>query len=116
MTGLFVRVQAGETSVMLSPVTVAELLVLPIRTGDIDAEVVVRLFVGKLCRVMAATSETASIAAGIRAASGLRLPDALILATAVEHNAEAVVGNHAAWKRVSPLPYIHLDDQTNDLL
>ena len=111
MARLDKRVESAGLTVLLSPITVAELLVLPMRTSDIEAEAAVRLFVSKLCKVMPATAATASSAAVIRSTYGLRLPDAFILATAAEHSVDAVVGNDAAWKRVIAIRYVHLDDE-----
>ena len=103
--------ERGTITVLLSPITVAELLVLPIRERNDEAEALVRLFVASCCQVMPATTETAAFAAALRSKHGLRLPDAFILATALEHSVDSVIGNDDRWKRVHEITYIHLDDQ-----
>lgn len=104
------RVDRGQTAIVLSPITVAELLVLPIRTADVEAEAMVRLFASRLCEIASASGTTASLAASIRSAHRLRLPDALVIATSIEHRVDAVVGNDVAWKRVTEIRYLHIDD------
>lgn len=110
-TRLFGRVQSAGLTVLVSPITVAELLVLPVRLADVRAEAMVRLFITRLCTVAEATAETASHAAELRARYRLRTPDAFVLAAAREHAVDAVVGNDATWKRVDDLRYIHIDDE-----
>jgi predicted nucleic acid-binding protein len=105
------RAEGGALTIVLSPISVAELLVLPIRESDVEAEAMVRLFVSRLCQVVPATDATASSAALLRSKYGLRLPDAFVLASAVEHAVEGVVGNDAAWKRVEEIQYLHIDDE-----
>lgn len=104
------RVEAGNAVVLISPITVAELLVKPMRDGAVEAEAMVRLFVSRLCRVVPMTEKTAALAADFRSRYGLRLPDACIVAAAVEHHVDAVIGNDAQWKRISEIVYQHLDD------
>jgi predicted nucleic acid-binding protein len=111
MAALVERAEDGALTIVLSPISVAELLVLPIREGDVEAEAMVRLFVSKLCEVVPATDATASSAALFRSKYGLRLPDAFVLASALERSVEGVVGNDRAWKRVEEIRYLHIDDE-----
>ncbi len=104
-------VERDRITVVLSPITVAELLVLPIREHSDEAEALVHLFVASCCQVMPATTETAAFAAALRCEHGLRLPDAFILATGLEHSVDTVIGNDDRWKRVHQITYIHLDDE-----
>lgn len=111
MAALVARVEDGSLTIILSPISVAELLVRPINEADVEAEAMVRLFVSRLCEVVAATDATASAAALIRSTHRLRLPDAFVLASALEHSVDGVVGNDTAWKRVHEIRYFHIDDE-----
>ena len=111
-TRVFEHVDYGTLTVLLSPVTVTELLVRPIRLGDVRTEAFVRLFVARQCTVADASAITASHAAEIRTRHNLRTADAFILAIAREHAVDAVIGNDVAWKRASGVRYLHIDDFT----
>ncbi len=97
---------------MLSVVTETELLVRPLRDGTWeDVERVRALLDAQGISVVALDREIAQAAAGIRAESGLRLPDAAIVATALVTGCDAIVGNDARCaKRVKEIPYVLLDD------
>jgi predicted nucleic acid-binding protein len=99
-------------TLVLSPITVTELLVKPIRDGDDEAEANVRIFTDELCQVAAITPGTASVAARLRVAHRLRTPDAFIAATAIEQHVGAVIGNDARWRRLETIDYRHIDDAT----
>jgi predicted nucleic acid-binding protein len=104
------RAEQGRLTLAVSAVTVTELLTAPIRRGDQAAEATVRVFLDLLCTVVALDHALAVRAARVRAATGLRTPDAVICATALHLGTDAVVGNDARWRRVSGLPYRHIDD------
>jgi predicted nucleic acid-binding protein len=53
---------------------------------------------------------TAEQAARLRAVYGLRLPDALQIAFAVESGCQAIVCNDHSMRRVTELPVLVLDD------
>ena len=97
---------------MLSVVTEIELLVRPLRSGTWeDVERVRVLLDAQGFTVVALDSEIARAAAGIRAKSGLRLPDAAIGATAIYTKCDVIVGNDARCaRRVKEIPYVLLDD------
>ena len=97
---------------MLSIITEIELLVRPLRDGaEEDVERVRALLDAQGISVVALDREVAFAAAGIRAESGLRLPDAAIVATAIVTGCDVVVGNDAQCaKRVKEIPYLLLDD------
>lgn len=100
----------GALDLVISAVTVTELLVAPLRRHDTRSEAAVRLFTGALCRVSPATSAIAERAARLRADHHLATPDALVYATGLAEDAGAIVGNDARWKRVADGRYLHLDD------
>lgn len=102
--------QAGTVDLMISTVTVTELLIGPLRAGNREAEAAVRLFAGLLCTVLPVDLAVAERAAALRAKHGLRTPDALICATAL-CSAAVVVGNDLRWKQIgSGVRYVHIDD------
>jgi predicted nucleic acid-binding protein len=89
--------QAGTGDLMISTVTVTELLTAPLRDGNREAEAAARLFMGLLCTVVPVDLAVAERAAALRTEHGLRTPDALICATALG-SAAVVVGNDLRWK------------------
>lgn len=102
--------QAGTVDLVISAVTVTELLTGPLRTGNREAEAAVRLFMGLLCTVLPVDRAVAERAAALRAEYGLRTPHALICATAL-CSAAVVVGNDLRWKQIGRgVRYVHIDD------
>jgi predicted nucleic acid-binding protein len=92
------RIGAGRNPAVISSLTVAELLVRPFRMGSSTAATVegfLRLF-GEV-RIADVTYAVAREAARIRAATGLGMPDALVMATAVEHGAAVLATNDGRW-------------------
>jgi predicted nucleic acid-binding protein len=80
----------------------AEILVAPYRVGG-DAVAEVEAFLSDFgVRLQAITAEVARAAARLRSSSrGLRLPDALVLATADELEAATVLTGDESWARIS---------------
>jgi predicted nucleic acid-binding protein len=81
----------------ISALTYAELLVGPLRTGGRALEVVER-FVAQV-RIIGLSPEIARRAAEERVARGLKLPDAVIVATGLLH-ADLILTADARWKGV----------------
>lgn len=102
--------EAGDTELLISTITVTELLTAPLRTRNRGAEARARLFSYEICRPVPVEVRTAEAAARIRARYRLRTPDAVICATGLNRQADAVVGNDARWKRVTEINYVHVDD------
>jgi predicted nucleic acid-binding protein len=106
---LFRRVQAGEAEIVVSVVTEVELLVKPLRDGAVDAvERIGDLLSEKGIEVHAVDRRIGRRAAVLRSQHNLRLPDAIIVATAIETGCEAIVGNDAAWLSLKQVPFLHL--------
>lgn len=80
----------------------AEILVAPHRAG-VDAVAAIEIFLTDLViKVEPITKEVATSAARLRAERRtLRLPDALVLATAEELGADAVLSGDASWAKIS---------------
>ena len=61
--------------------------------------------------VVEVTRRTGRRAASLRSHNRLKLPDAIIVATAIESRCDAIVGNDHAWaKNPTEINYILLDD------
>jgi predicted nucleic acid-binding protein len=92
-------VATGRNPAALSMVTVQEILVRPFRRGSAaiaTAEGFLRHFAE--IRLVNVDYAIAREAARIRAATGLRTPDALIVATALVTEADILVTNDQEWK------------------
>ncbi|OGN87600.1 MAG: hypothetical protein A2X23_02440 [Chloroflexi bacterium GWC2_73_18] len=93
------HVRGGRNPATISSITVTEALVRPFRSGSPQVSLA-ESFLGHFPNLAIAvvTYEVAREAARIRAATGLRTPDALILATAVVSGIELVVANDDRWR------------------
>ena len=98
----------GRNPGVISALTVAELLVGPSKAGDAamaTLEGFFRFF--SELHVAPLDGATARVAARVRASTGLALPDAAVVATALVHDAPIVITNDARWAgalRGSSLP------------
>jgi predicted nucleic acid-binding protein len=90
-----VRAERDRHNLAISALTYAELLVGPLQAGGRAVEVVER-FAAQV-RIIDLTPEIARLAAEERAARGLKLPDAVILATGLLH-ADLILTADARWK------------------
>lgn len=97
---------------MVSAITEAELLVKPLRDANEAArERIEDLLSEHGIYVIGVDRKISRRAAAIRARSRLKLPDAIIVATAIETDCEAIVGNDGVWaKKDVEIPFIRLDD------
>ena len=93
---------------MVSPITLAECLVLPYRLGESKvAEVFTDLLVNSQSVLFCPIDETtASKAADLRARYNLTLSDAFQIATAILTGCEAFLTNDVELKRVTELPVL----------
>lgn len=103
---LFQRIaRPDDLTAYLSVVSAAELLIRPIRAGNADLSFMhtfLRNFPN--LQVLPADFEVALQAATIRAQTGLALPDALLVSSALLTACEAVVTNDRRWhRRLQPL-------------
>lgn len=110
---LFGALDSGAADGMTSVLTLQEVLVKPLREGRKDIaeryrEVLTNSANVRLHDVDQSVCETA---ARLRAKyTWLRTPDALQLATAIEHDAEIVVTNDDRWRSVSEVVIFVLKD------
>lgn len=113
---LFQRVQKGEAAFIVSAITEAELLVRPYRDGNAAAvERVGDLLSENGIYVAGVDRRIGRRAAQLRAGSytngkRLALADAIIIATAIETECEAIVGNDGEWRRLNDIRFVCLDD------
>lgn len=96
----------------LSVVTESELLVRPYRDNDAEAiERIADLLSEDGIEVVEVDRAIARRAAMLRAGhAALRLPDATIIATALESRCDLIVGNDAEWAKLRGVPFARLDD------
>jgi predicted nucleic acid-binding protein len=92
-----VRAERDRNTLAISALTYAELLVGPLRAGGRALEVVER-FAAQV-RIVDLTPEIARRAAEERVARGLKLPDAVIVATGLLH-ADLLLTADARWKGI----------------
>ncbi len=95
-----------------SVLTLAEVLVLPLRQGDqglVQAYQEI-LLTGDDYELVVITPEVAVTAAEIRARYGLGTPDSVHLATALETGCDAFLTNDADFKRIREISILLLDD------
>ena len=105
------QAQAGQFTVVSSELVVLETLVRPLREGDAIVESLFRsLFEANEVRLIAATRSLWEEATRLRANTGLKTPDALHAASALEAGCTLFVTNDSDFRRVQGLPIVVLDD------
>jgi predicted nucleic acid-binding protein len=114
---LFQRVEAGQATIVISAISEAELLVRPMVKGNEEAiERIADLLSEDGIEVLEVDRAIARRSAMIRAAQlrsgrkSLKLPDAMIVATAFDARCDVIVGNDKDWKKLEGLPFLLLDD------
>lgn len=102
---LFERHAAGEIEFAITTIGIAEILVGPLSAGN---EVLARRYKSVLTswHVIALDAEIAESAARLRAGLGLKLADAVQVASALAINADALVTHDRDLKRVKALPIL----------
>lgn len=92
-------IATGRNSAVISAVSVTEVLVRPLRAGSTSATGTVDAFLRSFpnLSIEPVTYQIAREAARIRAATALRTPDALILATSAVVGSPIVVANDDRW-------------------
>ena len=107
--GLFELHARGELHIAISTITLAEVLAGPFKHGlDVLAKRYERALTA--FEIVAVSAEIAITAARLRAACGLRLPDAIQAATALEVGAVALVTHDRDFSRLAGLRVLTGDD------
>ncbi len=103
---MFERVDAGEIHAVISVVTLAEVLAGPLKNGnEIIADRYYRVLTNSVnWRVQEMDSELSFVASRIRVRYGLKLPDAIQVATAIHSGSVALVTHDRDFSAVDEIP------------
>jgi len=93
----------------MSALTYAELLVGPLRTGPEAVEVVERF--AAQTRILDVSASIGRLAAELRATRSLKLPDAVIVATGLRHEADVILTGDARWKGIETVRVVGTGDR-----
>ena len=108
---MWLQAQAGAFHIISSELAMLETLVKPLREGNTVLETLFRrLLNANEVSLIPATRALWEEASRLRAATGLRTPDALHAATALHSGCALFVTNDGAFRRVAGLPVVVLDD------
>src|SRR3982751_4066445 len=109
---IFQRIDGGSPTAVVSPVTLAECLVVPFRAGlaMLQQDFLDLLLNGNNTVFASIDGACAQRAAEMRARYNLSLLDALQIAVALSAGCEALLTNDAGLRRVSELRVLVLDD------
>ena len=102
---LFERHAAGTLTFAVTTITIAEVLVGPLRVGDEALTGRYRALLDSW-QVVELNADIAESAARLRASLGLRLPDAIQAASAISINADALVTHDRDFSRLKSLAVI----------
>ncbi|MGB3493709.1 MAG: PIN domain-containing protein [Elainellaceae cyanobacterium] len=107
----FHAMSQGEFQVVTSTLTLAEVLVHPLRSGSVELAKQYRdIFLDQENLLTTPVSvEIAEVAARLRATQNLRTPDAIQIATAIQQGATFFLTNDVHLARVSDLDVLVLD-------
>ncbi len=99
-TYLLIEASAGALQLLLSVVSLSEILVKPWQEGDGDRAGRIRMSLESLPGIQFAniTAADAADGAALRGRTGLPLPDALIIASVVTQGAQAILTNDKTWR------------------
>jgi len=114
LTPLFEMIELGRLKATISVITEAELLVKPHREGNTAAIEAVMFFLDDFpnLKVISVSREIGRQASEISAELNIRLPDAIILATALNTKSDLLLGNDLKLMRkaTSCLPTVILNN------
>jgi len=99
-----VRAERDRHALAISALTYAEILVGPLRAGG-RAVAVVERFAAQV-RIVDLSPDIARLAAELRAARGLKLPDAVIVATGLRLGADVILTADARWKGIEKVAVV----------
>lgn len=110
---LFAMIERGELQGVTSTLTLAEVLTRPAQQANVAALRDYELYLTNFPNLdLAALSvDGARRAATVRAATGLKMPDAIQIATAHVAGADAIISNDKAWRnKINQPALLLLDD------
>ena len=113
---LWLAASRGDCQLMASPLALLETLVGPLRAEDRDLARIYRSLLGSAeVHMFDLSREIFEQAAELRATFGLKTPDALHAATAIEHGADSLLTNDPHFRRVSnEIPILVLQDLVSE--
>ena len=96
---IFAEVEAGTLEALTSVLTLAEVLTGPAQAQDVEAMHDYELYLTSFphLKIVGVERQHVSAIAQVRAATGLRTPDAIQIAVATVAGADAIIGNDKAW-------------------
>jgi len=111
-TQILKAIQSGACRGVVSEITLLELLVLPLKQERLDVADEYEILLTNFPNLTLApvTRQVIIKAASIRAITGLKTPDAMIIATAIEQGATLIITNDRQWNRITGIEVICLDD------
>lgn len=112
-TAILHAIESGEIAGLTTAVTLAEVLTLPAQAGGLQALQDYELFLTSFpnLRLVPLDVDLARETALVRGATGLRTPDAVQVAAARVHGADAIITNDRRWVgRVTAPRVLLLDD------
>jgi predicted nucleic acid-binding protein len=109
---LWQAVSGGQIMVITSELTLLEVLVKPLKVGDIITATIFRMVLQHFPDVymLPISQNILEESARLRATSGLKTPDALHVATAILSDCALFLTNDYAFRRVSELNVVILDE------
>jgi predicted nucleic acid-binding protein len=112
VTAVFERVASGALAGFTSVITLCEVLIQPLRLGDVHLQQEYRelLLQSEHFQTLAVDAAAAELAADLRARHQLRMPDALQVASALGAGCEAFLTNDLALRRITELPVLVLGE------
>lgn len=110
--GVLETISQGHVEAVASELVLLELLVAPLKKGEQDTadEIEMTLLHFPHLQLVPVTRGVLLRAADIRARYGVRSPDAIMIATAIESGATLSVTNDSAWKKVRKVETVLLRD------
>ena len=113
--GFFQGISTGEFQVVTSILTLTEVMVYPLRAGNIELAQQYReiLFYEENLTTVSVSPVIAELSAQLRATQNLRTPDAIQIATAIDGGAAFFLTNDLRLSSVTNLNIIVLDELKN---
>ena len=95
-----------------STIIITEILTKPYQLGRSDLALAYKTLIQAIPNfsMLAPNEHICDHAARIRSEYGFKTPDAIHIATAIEENAQAIVGNDKRWQQVKEIKTIILED------
>ena len=112
-TAVLEAIESGEVAGLTTTVTLAELLTMPAQANDRQAMRDYELYLIHFpnLRIVPLDDALAREVALVRAATGLRMPDAIQIAAAQHYGADAIVTNDRRWQGKVTGPVLVLLDE-----